>query len=230
MKAMTAAMVIGAAMIMGSGPAGDAGKEKQVEKPKEGGGEKVSPFVLGFTMKGIEGETRHLEQYLGKVVLIVNVASQCGLTRGNYAGLQKLYDAKKKEGFEILAFPANNFGAQEPGTNEEIKEFCESKFGVTFPMFEKISVKGEDAHPLYKLLAAQPAPIGGEPAWNFTKFLVNRDGNVVARFEPRTPPEDEKLVAKIDELLKQKAGEKPSPDRPRGVPDRLPEGKPDGKK
>lgn len=230
MNAIAAAVLLGAAAAMGGGPAGEASKDKQAEKPKEGEKETPSPFVLGFTMRGIEGETRRLEQYHGKVLLIVNVASQCGLTRGNYTGLQKLYDAKKKEGFEILAFPANNFGSQEPGTNEEIREFCESKFGVTFPMFEKISVKGEDAHPLYRLLAAQPAPIGGEPAWNFTKFLVDRDGNVVARFEPRTAPEDEKLVAKIDELLKKPAGEKPSPDRARGVPDRLPERKPDGKK
>jgi glutathione peroxidase len=136
---------------------------------------------------------------------MVNVASECGCTP-QYQGLEKLYKEKKDAGLVVLGFPANNFGSQEPGSNEQISEFCTGKFGVTFPMFEKISVKGEDAHALYKKLAAQPKPIGGEPKWNFTKFVVNREGKVVARFDAqgkiaRTGELEPELVKKIDELL-----------------------------
>lgn len=160
----------------------------------------VSANVLGHTVKRIDGTEESLESYRGKVLLIVNVASKCGMTP-QYAGLEQLYKDKKDAGLVVLGFPANNFRSQEPGSNPEIAEFCKTRFGVTFPMFEKISVTGTDQHPLYKQLAAQPAPIGGDPSWNFTKFLVDRSGNVVARFEPRTRPDDPALVKKIDELL-----------------------------
>ena len=161
---------------------------------------KEDSYVLGFTMKSLDGKDVDLASFKGKVVLMVNVASKCGLTP-QYEGLQKLYADKKDKGFVILGFPANNFGSQEPGTDKEISEFCTSKYNVTFPMFSKISVKGDDTHPLYKKLIGQPAPIGGEPKWNFTKFLVDRTGHVVARFEPKTKPDDAAVIAKIDELV-----------------------------
>lgn len=154
-------------------------------------------YVLGFKMKGIDGKDVDLASFKGKVVLFVNVASQCGLTP-QYEGLQKLYDQKKDKGLVILGFPANNFGAQEPGSEEEIEKFCKTKYKVTFPMFAKISVKGKDIDPLYKKLAATG---GGEPSWNFTKYLVDRDGNMVKRFDPKVKPDDSELVKKIDELL-----------------------------
>ena len=162
--------------------------------------------VLGFTMNRIDGTSEDLSIYRGKVVMIVNVASKCGLTK-QYAGLQTLYESKKDQGLVILGFPANDFLGQEPGTNTQIKEFCEGTYKVTFPMFEKIVVTGKDAHPLYKKLAAQPAPIGGGegvPGWNFTKFIVDRSGRVVARFDSRVKPDDAALVKKIDELLASK--------------------------
>lgn len=160
----------------------------------------TTPYVLKHEMKRIDKSTESLEKYKGKVVLIVNTASRCGLTP-QYEALEDLYRAHKDEGFVILGFPANNFMGQEPGTNKEIASFCTERFDVTFPMFEKISVKGEDAHPLFKQLTALAEPAGGEPSWNFTKYLVDREGNAVMRFDPRTKPNDEKVTAKIAELL-----------------------------
>lgn len=159
-------------------------------------------YVLGYEMPLLEGGVQDLSQFKGKVVLIVNTASKCGLTP-QYKELQALYDAKKDDGLVILGFPANNFMNQEPGSNEQIAEFCEQNYGVTFPMFSKVSVKGDDICPLYKQLTSQPSPIGGEIQWNFDKFLVDREGNVVARFSPRTKPTDPALAAKLDELLAQ---------------------------
>ena len=166
-------------------------------------GETSSP--LDFTMASIEGDDVDLSAYRGKVVLIVNVASKCGLT-GQYEALEAMYREKKDDGLVILGFPANNFGGQEPGTNLEILNFCSGEYDVTFPMFSKISVKGDDAHPLYQYLTDLPEPLGGEPSWNFTKFLVDRNGNVAARFSPMTKPGSESLVAKVDELLAASAG------------------------
>lgn len=157
-------------------------------------------YVLGYTIKDIDSKDVDLSQYKGEVVLIVNVASKCGYTP-QYKGLQKLYEEKKDAGLVILGFPANEFGGQEPGDENAIKKTCHDKYQVTFPMFSKISVKGERQHPLYRQIASQPAPIGGDPKWNFTKFLVNRNGEVVARFEPSVTPEDKALRGKIDELL-----------------------------
>jgi len=162
-------------------------------------------YVLDHTASRITGEEEDLSKYKGQVVMIVNVASKCGFTN-QYEPLEKLYSERKGDGFVVLGFPANNFKEQEPGSNEEIAEFCQSTYGVDFPMFSKIDVIGEDTHPLYKDLVAQPEPIGGDPEWNFTKFLLNRKGEVVYRFDTRTPPDDPKVIAAIDELLAQDAG------------------------
>ncbi len=164
---------------------------------------KVSAEVLGYTVKDIGGTEVDLAQYKGKVILLVNGASKCGLTK-QYKALEQLYRDKKDQGFVIVCFPANNFLGQEPGSNEEIAAYCKSEYDVTFPMMAKISVKGEDQHPLYAQLASQPAPIGGDPTWNFTKFVVDRSGKVVARFDPRVTPDSPEVKAKIDGLLAEK--------------------------
>lgn len=160
--------------------------------------------VLGFTMDSIEGEPVPLETYAGKVVLMVNVASRCGLTK-QYEGLQALFEEYEERGLVVLGFPANNFGGQEPGTDEEILEFCTGTFDVSFPMFSKISVIGEDRHPLYAKLAKATEEQGGEPNWNFTKYLVDRSGHVAVRFDPRTAPDDPKLRAELERLLEEPA-------------------------
>jgi glutathione peroxidase len=177
---------------------------KQPETPKATPATSQDANVLDFKMKLIDGKEQNLADYKGKVVIIVNVASQCGYTP-QYQHLQKLYADKKDQGLVILGFPANNFGSQEPGTNEEVAKFCKDKYSVTFPMFEKVSVKGVDQVALYKKLSSQPAPIGGDPKWNFTKFVVDRTGKVVARFDAKKRDGLEPdLIAKFDELLKQK--------------------------
>lgn len=181
----------------GPKPAGDTpAVEKSPPAPE------ISPYVLAHTARRINGTDESLEVYKGKVVLIVNTASRCGLTP-QYEALEKLYREKKDQGLVVLGFPANDFRNQEPGTNAEIAEFCSGKFDVTFPMFEKISVTGKDQHPLYRQLAQQPKPLGSDPGWNFTKFVVDRKGNVVARFEPKVKPDDPEVVKKIDALLAQ---------------------------
>lgn len=164
--------------------------------------------VLGHTLDRINGEPQNLEDFKGKVVLIVNVASRCGYTP-QYTALQMIYEKYEQQGFVVLGFPANNFGGQEPATNKDIAAFCESKFGVTFPMFAKVSVKGEDKAPLYGQLTELPEPIGGEIKWNFTKFLVDRRGHAVARFEPRTTPDDVQITSAIERLLAETAPERP---------------------
>jgi glutathione peroxidase len=159
--------------------------------------------VLDFTLNSIDGKPASLSQYHGKVVLIVNVASKCGFTP-QYTGLEKIYEKYKDQGFVILGFPANNFGGQEPGTNEEIKTFCSSKYMVTFPMYAKISVKGADIHPLYQFLTdktTNPAS-GGDIKWNFTKFLVGKDGKVIARFESAVTPESAEVTGAIEKALR----------------------------
>jgi glutathione peroxidase len=158
--------------------------------------------ITDHKVKNIDGEEVDLHDYEGKVLLVVNVASKCGLTP-QYEDLVDLYEKYKDKGFEVLGFPANNFMGQEPGTNEEIKTFCSSKYGVEFPMFSKISVKDEDVDPLYQELTSEEenGEFGGEIKWNFTKFLVNKEGKVVARFEPKTKPSDEEVVAAIEAEL-----------------------------
>src|SRR3984885_7356724 len=161
--------------------------------------------VHEFTVNAINGTPTALANYKGKVMLIVNVASQCGYTY-QYEGLQALYVKYKDQGLVVAGFPANNFGGQEPGSNAEIGAFCKSKFGVTFPMFSKISVKGSDQAPLYQFLTDAKAnpKTGGEIPWNFTKFLVDRDGKVIARFEAPVEPESKELTSAIEAALKNK--------------------------
>lgn len=167
---------------------------------KAGNAKSVHDFVL----KDINGKDVKLKQYRGKVVMLVNVASKCGLTP-QYEGLQRLYTKYQGQGFVVLGIPANNFGGQEPGTNEEIKTFCSTKYNVTFPMFSKVSVKGDDIDPLFKFLTAKETnpEFGGDIAWNFNKFLVDRNGKIIARFSPKETPESEKIVQTLEAALKQ---------------------------
>ncbi|MBL8220872.1 MAG: glutathione peroxidase [Bryobacterales bacterium] len=153
--------------------------------------------VHEFTLNSIDGKPAPLSAYKGKVLLIVNVASQCGYTP-QYTGLESLYRQYKDKGLVVIGFPANNFGAQEPGTDAEIKQFCSRKYEVTFPTYSKISVKGGDAAPLYQYLQEK----GGPVKWNFTKFLVDGNGNVVKRFESGVAPESPELVGAIEKALK----------------------------
>jgi glutathione peroxidase len=167
----------------------------------DSGGDKAGS-VHSFTMKDIDGKDVSLSQYRGKVLLLVNVASKCGLTP-QYEGLQKLYLKYKDRGLIVLGFPANNFMGQEPGTNEEIKSFCSLKYNVSFPMFSKISVKGDDINPLFKFLTDKGTnpEFGGDIRWNFNKFLVDKNGKVVARFEPMVKPDNEQMIQTIEKAL-----------------------------
>ena len=158
-------------------------------------------MVLERTMPRLDGKDEDLSNYKGKVVMLVNVASKCGLTP-QYKGLQAIYDQYRDEGFEILGFPANDFMGQEPGTSEEIAEFCELNYGVSFPLFSKISVKGEEMHPLYQEITSMPEPIGGDVRWNFQKYLLNKDGEVVQKFGPQTLPESPEVTGAIEGLLR----------------------------
>lgn len=181
----------------------------------------MSESLYDINLKTITGKASSLAEYKGKVLLVVNVASKCGLTP-QYDGLEKLYSQYREKGLVVVGFPANEFGSQEPGTNAEIQEFCRSNFGVQFPMFEKIIVKGEGQHPLYKtLIEAQPKAVKkpdgkleknlkehglltGSPSdimWNFEKFLINRNGEVVARFAPDIEPNDPMLIQAIEQEL-----------------------------
>jgi glutathione peroxidase len=146
--------------------------------------------VYDFEVNRLNGDPAKLSEYRGKALLIVNTASKCGFT-SQYSGLEKLYGKFQARGLEILGFPCNQFGKQEPGGSEEIAEFCSVNYGVTFPMFEKIDVNGKSAHPLYQQLKSEaPGLLGSEPIkWNFTKFLVNREGEVVERYGSTTKPE-----------------------------------------
>jgi glutathione peroxidase len=158
--------------------------------------------IYDFTMKSIDGQQVSLKTFSGKVVLLVNVASRCGFTP-QYAGLEALYEKYKDRGLVIVGIPANNFGSQEPGTNEEIKKFCSSKYNVSFPMMAKVSVLGEDETPLYQFLTdkGQDPQFGGDIKWNFTKFLVDRNGKLVARFEPNVTPDSPEVQAAVESAL-----------------------------
>jgi glutathione peroxidase len=164
--------------------------------------EKKVPAALNFTMKNIDGEEVDLSKYQGDVVLVVNVASKCGLTP-QYEGLQKLHEQYAEKGLKILGFPCNQFGKQEPGSEKEIKAFCSTKFDVSFDMFSKIDVNGEDRTGLYEVLtSADTKPAGsGDIKWNFEKFVLNRKGEVIARFEPKTAPDDPALIKVIEAAL-----------------------------
>src|SRR5262245_48812551 len=168
-------------------------------------GEKKVPDVLNFKMKGLDGKEVDLSQYQGKVVLFVNVASQCGYTP-QYKGLQALHDKYAEKDLVIIGVPANEFGAQEPGTDKEIFEFCSKNYGVKFPMMSKVVVKGKDITPLYKYLTEKETDpkFAGEIKWNFTKFLVSRNGEIVARFEPAVKPESDEMIKAIEAELNKK--------------------------
>jgi glutathione peroxidase len=160
--------------------------------------------VYDFTLSSIDGAAAPLSSFKGKVVMLVNVASKCGYTP-QYAGLEKLYETYKDKGFVIVGVPANNFGGQEPGSNEEIKTFCTRNYNVTFPMMSKVSVKGSDTAPLYQYLTDKNAnpKTGGDIKWNFTKFLVDKKGNVINRFESAVTPESTDLVKAVEAALAQ---------------------------
>ncbi len=161
---------------------------------------KMNESVYDFTVKNIDGKDVKLSEYKGKLLLIVNVASQCGFTK-QYTGLEALYKKYKSKGLVILGFPCNQFGGQEPGTEADIKEFCSLNYQVSFPLFSKIDVNGDNAHPLYVYLKDEAPGILGSKAikWNFTKFLVDKSGKVIERYATQTTPED--IDSKISELL-----------------------------
>ena len=156
--------------------------------------------LYDFTMKTIDGKDKPLAEYKRKVLLVVNVASFCGNTP-QYKDLEEIYEKYKEKGFVILGFPANNFGQQEPGSDTEIKTFCETKYNVTFDLFSKISVKGDDQHPLYQYITKE-SPFPGDVKWNFQKYLVDRKGNIVATFSSRIKPTADNVIQQIELLLK----------------------------
>jgi glutathione peroxidase len=173
--------------------------------PREGikMSEPAAKSVYEFSMKDINGKDVKLADYKGKVLLLVNTASQCGYTP-QYKGLQMTYQKYQAQGFTVLGFPANNYGGQEPGSNDEIKEFCTMRYKVTFPMFAKISVKGEDQHPLYQYLTAKESnpQFSGDVTWNFNKFLVSKSGQIIGRFGSKVEPESPELTGAIEQALK----------------------------
>ena len=160
--------------------------------------------VLDFTMNTIDGKLQPLSAYRGKVIMIINTASECGYTP-QYEPLEKLYETYKDRGFCVLAFPANNFGAQEPGTDDQIKKFCSTTYHTTFDLFSKISVKGSDQHPLYKYIT-QDSPFKGDVKWNFQKYLVDRSGKIVERFMSAVDPMSKEVRDAVEKLLAEKAG------------------------
>ncbi len=156
--------------------------------------------LYDIPLKDIDGRKTSLSEFKGKVLLIVNVASKCGFTP-QYQGLEELYQNHKNEGLVILGFPCNQFGSQEPGSNEEIKEFCSTKYNVTFPLFDKVEVNGPNRHGLFKALAGEESPFPGDIKWNFNKFLIGRDGKILNRFEPKTKPDAPELVDAVKAAL-----------------------------
>lgn len=156
--------------------------------------------LYDIPLKDINGKATSLKAYKGKVVLIVNVASKCGLTP-QYEGLEALQKKYGPKGFTVLGFPCNQFGGQEPGTNEEIKTFCSTKYNVSFPLFDKLDVNGANRHPLYTALAGSASPFPGDIKWNFGKFLIGKDGKIVQRFEPKTTPASSEVTGGIESAL-----------------------------
>lgn len=157
----------------------------------------ASEELYDIPLRTIDGATTSLRDHAGEVILVVNVASECGLTP-QYEGLQRLYDEYKRRGLTVLGFPCNQFGGQEPGSNEQISQFCSTNYGVTFPLFDKIEVNGPGRHPLYQTLVGS----GDDIAWNFEKFLIGRSGRVEERFSPKTTPADPALRGRIEDALK----------------------------
>lgn len=202
-REQTCAMVLALGLMWGCNPgyslAEESGSRAAVAKEGTLVTAAQTGGVYDFTLNDIDGKPVSLSQFRGKVLLLVNTASFCGNTP-QYEGLQTMYERYQAKGFEILAFPANNFGQQEPGTNEEIKKFCYTKYALTFPLFSKISVKGQDKHPLYHYLTEQ-SPFPGEVEWNFQKYLVDRAGNVIARYHHRTKPLSDEVVRDVERTL-----------------------------
>jgi glutathione peroxidase len=160
----------------------------------------LAGLLYDVPLKDIDGKDTSLRPYEGKVLLIVNVASKCGLTP-QYEALEATYRKYQAQGLVVLGFPCNQFNGQEPGTNDQIKEFCSSKFDVTFPLFDKLNVNDPDRHPLFVQLAGPDSPFPGNIKWNFNKFLIGRDGKILHRFEPRTKPEADEVVKAIEAAL-----------------------------
>ena len=156
--------------------------------------------IYDIPLKNIDGKDTSLKPYQGKVMLIVNVASKCGFTP-QYTALEALYQKYKDQGLVVLGFPCNQFGGQEPGTDAEIKQFCSSKYAVTFPMFDRIEVNGANRHSLYVMLAGKESPVAGDIGWNFTKFLIGRDGKILKRFESRVKPDSPEVIQAIEAAL-----------------------------
>ena len=210
---MIGIMVISCEKQSGQAPAG-GGQDVQRPDPAPAAQETPAPeaaeatttaakkSVHDFALNDIDGQPVELDKYKGQVLLLVNVASECGYTK-QYSGMVELHDKYKDRQFAVLGFPANNFGAQEPKTNAEIKLFCSTDYNVQFPMFSKISVKGDDIHPLYAYLTDEEtnAPYGGDIKWNFHKFLVDQDGNVIGRYESKVEPMSDELTAAIETAL-----------------------------
>jgi glutathione peroxidase len=156
--------------------------------------------IYEIPLKDIDGKDASLAKYKGKVLLVVNVASKCGFTP-QYKGLEALYRQQKDKGLVVLGFPCNDFGSQEPGTTEEIKAFCSKNYDVTFPMFEKVHVKGAEQHPLFNTLTGADSPFPGDIKWNFGKFLIGKDGKILKRFDSKTAPDSPELTAAVEEAL-----------------------------
>lgn len=173
--------------------------DTQVKEINTKGKTDLSKNIYDIKVKTMEGEEKNLSDYKGKVLMIVNVASHCGYT-SQYEGLEKIYQQYKDKGFEVLAFPCNDFGGQEPGTNDEIRTFCESKYNITFTLFDKIKVLGEEKSPLYARLTENPVP-SGDIDWNFEKFIIDKNGNIVSRFMSKSKPDSEEVTKAIETLL-----------------------------
>ena len=163
----------------------------------------AGPNLYDVPLKTLDKKDSNLKSYKGKVLLVVNVASQCGLTP-QYKALEKVHRQFKAKGFTVLGFPCNDFGAQEPGTNEEIQHFCSAKYDVSFPLFDKLHVKGPQQHPLYAELVGKDSPFPGDIKWNFGKFLIGKNGEILKRFEPTTTPDDPAVIKAIEEALSAK--------------------------
>lgn len=205
--AIAAAFSLGRILLGGPPPPHDVVKDPTTSPPAASkDNTPVSP--LDFSVKSIDGKDQKLADYKGKVVLMVNVASKCGFTP-QYKSLEAVYEKYSEKGLVIIGFPANNFNHQEPGTDEEIKEFCSSKYDVKFPLMSKISVKGDDKAPLYQFLTSDKSngDFGGEIGWNFTKFLVDRNGNVIGRFSSQTTPDSATVTDTIEKALAAKPAE-----------------------
>jgi len=163
----------------------------------------ASASLYDIALKDIDGKATSLKAFKGQVLLVVNVASKCGYTP-QYQGLEALYEQYQKQGLQVLGFPCNDFGAQEPGSNQEIKAFCSSQYHVSFPMFDKLHVKGPEQHPLYAALTGKESRFSGEVKWNFGKFLVGKDGKLLARFDSKVAPDAPELVKAIEAALAQR--------------------------